>query len=149
MQWNTWNTIPHGATVRRAVFRLIEARPMPDIVFRRRAARILDVTKRPIEQHHRYICSLSIPFIIRHRTLNISLGPSTLSKTSLRPSSVRSLVTMTDSIPPHSAKAKRRKPKRFAPLDPDSQHGHDLPRLKGIVFDVDGTLWYGQDYRLP
>ena len=36
----------------------------------------------------------------------------------------------------------RRPPKRFAPLD--SQKGNVLgaPPLKGIVFDVDGTLWY-------
>lgn len=35
----------------------------------------------------------------------------------------------------------KREPKRFAPLDPAAQHGKDLPRLKGIIFDVDGTLW--------
>lgn len=28
--------------------------------------------------------------------------------------------------------------RRFAPLDAD---GGDVPALKGIVFDVDGTLW--------
>jgi len=34
------------------------------------------------------------------------------------------------------------KPRRFAPLNPDAvkKHGEDLPKLKGIVFDVDGTL---------
>ena len=36
----------------------------------------------------------------------------------------------------------RRPPKRFAPLDPERRGGgEDLPRLKGVVFDVDGTLW--------
>jgi hypothetical protein len=34
------------------------------------------------------------------------------------------------------------RPRRFAPLNPEKQiEGEDLgPRLKGIVFDVDGTL---------
>ena len=40
----------------------------------------------------------------------------------------------------------RRPPKRFAPLDPQrgggGGGGSGAPRLKGIVFDVDGTLWY-------
>jgi hypothetical protein len=40
-----------------------------------------------------------------------------------------------------SEKATGRKLKRFAPLNPDIKHGRDLPRLKGIIFDVDGTLW--------
>ena len=31
--------------------------------------------------------------------------------------------------------------KRFAPLDPAEGSGSDAPGLKGIVFDVDGTLW--------
>ena len=31
--------------------------------------------------------------------------------------------------------------KRFAPLDPAKRSGSDAPVLKGIVFDVDGTLW--------
>ena len=31
--------------------------------------------------------------------------------------------------------------KRFAPLNPDKARGSDAPLLKGIVFDVDGTLW--------
>lgn len=30
--------------------------------------------------------------------------------------------------------------KRFAPLDP-AKSGSSAPKLKGIVFDVDGTLW--------
>ncbi|OCT47718.1 haloacid dehalogenase-like hydrolase family protein [Cladophialophora carrionii] len=45
-----------------------------------------------------------------------------------------------------SEKATRRKPKRFAPLNPDIQHGRDLPRLKGTIFDVDGTLCLPQNY---
>lgn len=32
--------------------------------------------------------------------------------------------------------------KRFAPLDPVKANPHNAPPLKGIVFDVDGTLWY-------
>lgn len=33
------------------------------------------------------------------------------------------------------------RPRRFAPLNPDSKSKGDAPTLKGIVFDVDGTLW--------
>ena len=33
-------------------------------------------------------------------------------------------------------------PKRFAPLDPQKRNAAGAPPLKGIVFDVDGTLWY-------
>ena len=33
-------------------------------------------------------------------------------------------------------------PKRFAPLDPQKGNAAGAPPLKGIVFDVDGTLWY-------
>lgn len=33
------------------------------------------------------------------------------------------------------------RPRRFAPLDPaKKKDGDDRPTLKGIVFDVDGTL---------
>ena len=31
--------------------------------------------------------------------------------------------------------------KRFAPLDPAKRSDTGTPALKGIVFDVDGTLW--------
>lgn len=34
-----------------------------------------------------------------------------------------------------------RPPKRFAPLDAQKQNYHGAPLLKGIIFDVDGTLW--------
>jgi len=34
-------------------------------------------------------------------------------------------------------------PRRFAPLKESSEgKSGGLPKLKGIVFDVDGTLWY-------
>jgi hypothetical protein len=34
-------------------------------------------------------------------------------------------------------------PRRFAPLKEASDKvSEGLPRLKGIVFDVDGTLWF-------
>ena len=29
----------------------------------------------------------------------------------------------------------------FAPLDPARDNKYKSPRLKGVVFDVDGTLW--------
>ena len=32
--------------------------------------------------------------------------------------------------------------RRFAPLDPQKSNSAGAPPLKGIVFDVDGTLWY-------
>ena len=38
--------------------------------------------------------------------------------------------------------SKESSPRRFAPLKESSNRVKDgLPRLKGIVFDVDGTLW--------
>jgi hypothetical protein len=33
------------------------------------------------------------------------------------------------------------RPRRFAPLDPSKPNVHNAPHLKGVVFDVDGTLW--------
>ena len=33
-------------------------------------------------------------------------------------------------------------PKRFAPLHPEKGKQSKAPKLKGVVFDVDGTLWY-------
>lgn len=33
-------------------------------------------------------------------------------------------------------------PRRFAPLNGGAGAGSDLPKLRGIVFDVDGTLWW-------
>lgn len=35
-----------------------------------------------------------------------------------------------------------KQPRRFAPLGIKDADGGELPKLKGIVFDVDGTLWY-------
>lgn len=32
--------------------------------------------------------------------------------------------------------------RRFAPLNPEKRGESDAPSLGGIVFDVDGTLWY-------
>ena len=39
-------------------------------------------------------------------------------------------------------------PRRFAPLDPQKSNPAGAPPLKGIVFDVDGTLWYAFSQRL-
>ena len=33
------------------------------------------------------------------------------------------------------------RPRKFAPLAPDESKQYNVPKLKGIVFDVDGTLW--------
>ena len=34
------------------------------------------------------------------------------------------------------------RPRRFAPLKAAADgHHHDLPKLQGVIFDVDGTLW--------
>jgi hypothetical protein len=32
--------------------------------------------------------------------------------------------------------------RRFAPLNPELPNEHNAPKLQGIIFDVDGTLWY-------
>ncbi|KAI0164424.1 HAD-like protein [Hypoxylon sp. FL1284] len=38
-------------------------------------------------------------------------------------------------------------PRRFAPLkEASSSHHHDLPKLQGVIFDVDGTLCLPQNY---
>ncbi|KIW28300.1 uncharacterized protein PV07_07976 [Cladophialophora immunda] len=42
--------------------------------------------------------------------------------------------------------ARQREPKRFAPLNPNAENGHELPKLKGIIFDMDGTLCLPQNY---
>lgn len=34
------------------------------------------------------------------------------------------------------------RPRRFAPLRQEPGTQSDAPSLQGIVFDVDGTLWY-------
>ncbi|ETN45364.1 uncharacterized protein HMPREF1541_09195 [Cyphellophora europaea CBS 101466] len=39
-----------------------------------------------------------------------------------------------------------KRPRRFAPLDPDKENMHNAPKLRGIVFDVDGTLCLPQNY---
>ena len=44
--------------------------------------------------------------------------------------------------PSMSTDATRGPAKRFAPLDPVKANPYKAPQLKGIVFDVDGTLWY-------
>jgi len=35
---------------------------------------------------------------------------------------------------------------RFAPLDTSMTHLVEVPKLQGIVFDVDGTLWYSLSF---
>jgi len=34
------------------------------------------------------------------------------------------------------------KHRQFAPLRGDAGNSANAPRLQGVVFDVDGTLWY-------
>lgn len=41
----------------------------------------------------------------------------------------------------HMSSEPKRAAKRFAPLDPNVENSAGAPPLKGIVFDVDGTLW--------
>lgn len=41
-----------------------------------------------------------------------------------------------------TTEATRGPARQFAPLDPVKGNPHKAPLLKGIVFDVDGTLWY-------
>lgn len=38
------------------------------------------------------------------------------------------------------------RPRRFAPLDPSIPNSNNAPKLKGVVFDVDGTLCLPQNY---
>ena len=38
---------------------------------------------------------------------------------------------------------KIQRPRKFDPLKDERNVETDAPPLKGIVFDVDGTLWYG------
>lgn len=38
------------------------------------------------------------------------------------------------------------RPRRFAPLDPSIPNANNAPKLKGVVFDVDGTLCLPQNY---
>jgi hypothetical protein len=40
-------------------------------------------------------------------------------------------------------------PRRFAALKEGVDGQEGLPKLKGIVFDVDGTLWYVQISTYP
>lgn len=42
---------------------------------------------------------------------------------------------------PNRSDQTMRHTKRFKPLDPSYSKGSDDPVLKGIIFDVDGTLW--------
>ena len=43
-----------------------------------------------------------------------------------------------------STMAQQASPRRFAPLQQGiaADQMSSLPKLKGVVFDVDGTLWY-------
>lgn len=45
-------------------------------------------------------------------------------------------------MPSMNTEATRGLAKRFAPLDPLKGNTYKAPSLKGIVFDVDGTIWY-------
>lgn len=47
--------------------------------------------------------------------------------------------TLSSAMSAFSADRSHLQPRRFAPLDP--ARVSDAPPLKGIVFDVDGTLW--------
>ncbi|KAI1462714.1 HAD-like protein [Annulohypoxylon moriforme] len=38
------------------------------------------------------------------------------------------------------------RPRRFAPLKGETAEHHDLPKLKGVIFDVDGTLCQPQNH---
>jgi phosphoglycolate phosphatase-like HAD superfamily hydrolase len=40
----------------------------------------------------------------------------------------------------------KRRPRRFAPLNPDLENKHGAPKLRGVVFDVDGTLCLPQNH---
>jgi hypothetical protein len=51
----------------------------------------------------------------------------------LKNRSLRRKFTMTSSL--------SKEPRRFAPLREGAEQVDGVPKLRGIVFDVDGTLW--------
>jgi hypothetical protein len=51
----------------------------------------------------------------------------------LKNRSLRRKFTMTTSL--------SKEPRRFAPLREGAEKVEGVPKLKGIIFDVDGTLW--------
>jgi phosphoglycolate phosphatase-like HAD superfamily hydrolase len=53
--------------------------------------------------------------------------------------------TRSSSMSTRSSRQKRRT-RRFAPLDPEKPNSYSARQLKGIVFDVDGTLCLPQNY---
>ncbi|KIY02819.1 uncharacterized protein Z520_01284 [Fonsecaea multimorphosa CBS 102226] len=67
----------------------------------------------------------------------MSMSTSTAPSTSTSASSSAQTAT---------SRQRQREPKRFAPLNPNAEEGHGLPKLKGIIFDMDGTLCLPQNY---
>lgn len=77
------------------------------------------------------------PSIIVHYISQRTLVPSSVTAASMAATSG----SYREGADPDWPKRKQR-PRAFAPLNPDVQDGRQRQKLKGIIFDVDGTLWY-------
>ena len=86
-----------------------------------------------------FIHPTSLSLIPMRPSLFLYRGPSFLP--SIRPPSRTKTFTSTMSSSP-SAPGYALRQRRFAPLNPEKRGESDAPSLGGIVFDVDGTLWY-------
>ena len=58
-------------------------------------------------------------------------------KPPLRTRTIMTAMSSSPSVPGYALRQRR-----FAPLNPEKRGESDAPSLGGIVFDVDGTLWY-------
>lgn len=61
-------------------------------------------------------------------------------------SSVRKLANMSSVYSQSTTSRLRRPTRRFAPLNPEKPNSYSARQLKGIIFDVDGTLCLPQNY---
>ena len=77
-----------------------------------------------------------------HRFLDPPIrNPQPMRRSFCHISGTRMASFRTSSATSTTTKETKKRPRRFAPLNPDVPNEDDAPRLKGIVFDVDGTLW--------
>jgi hypothetical protein len=81
----------------------------------------------------------SLIFILHNPTRKADISSRSFTSTSMLKSSNRvgtSLIRTMSSAPGYLLRQRR-----FAPLNPELSLKSNAPPLKGIVFDVDGTLW--------
>ena len=82
--------------------------------------------------------NLSLSRQLEHRKIE----PPTFSPSNITSLQIARMSAAMSTSTSQDTSTKRRKAKCFAPLNPEVTQGRDLPKLRGIVFDVDGTLWY-------